>query len=284
VTDHYTTNPNWYWNDAWYQYETLLDYGLDNDHIYFVVSQAVLNSVAHWGESYVDYIIPTQDAGFTSSEIKQVIISAYQDVGTQMNSNDCLYQIWIGHGGFFNGATLDDLGFGIDEYAGNWVKILHTSGEFESSLLDNIPNYAEMILLFQPCHSGGAAMNINKVNTVIISSAKIGNVDEGWITHWRDGFSPAYANADGFVSFYNGQVFGEVYGVLDGELSIYEGYVYAAEKMHIQTNGGQQSFVSDIPDGTQGKFYWYFSSNPPPSGENGHISYSIYFGELRLPY
>jgi len=221
---------SWYWDLASSMYFILRDeYHFSDNNIYFLGH----NSAGR------DGIV---DMDTTKSNIQQT----FNTLSGIVDNNDQLFVFWIDHG--------YDGGFNV----GSDTVTYQEAGKYISSI-----DASNMILCFQPCHSGGVVPTISGANRVVLTSCRQSETDNGWGELFRDGLKGN--TADNFAPYGNG----------DGYVSMNEAYYYAAKKI-FDKNGRHALIEDNINNGNAGSWYGDATYSPRDPNQDGYFASGTY--------
>lgn len=162
-----SNNHSRYWNDLKFMYLTLINvYDYDPDHIKVVYA----NGTAADSEMPVDFAATTNG-----------LQDAFDELETEVDFNDKLFVFTTNHGGGYNtgdsknhGGLTDSDGDEVDVYGYDETMCRYNSNLLSddtfATLIDGIAA-GQMIIVLEPCFSGGFLRDLSAENRVIISAA-----------------------------------------------------------------------------------------------------------------
>ena len=222
----------WFLQDTQIMYWTLsIKYGFKPDDTYILVTKSnEFNSPEIFDQNIIDY-------QSTKNNLENVLTKFKQGGEKEMGDNDLLFINIISHGNSEGFETKSDFVF-ADEFA---------------SFVNGING--TLVIILQPCQSGGLIDELSAENRVIVTSVKSTEFDNGFQGHFARGLIG--------ISDIDQEI-----GNQDELTSIEEAYHYGAKKIY--EKDGNHPLIDDNAD-KQGHHYseeGYNNINPEKDGYN----------------
>ncbi len=186
-----------YWNDLYYMYSILKEYGFTDNNIYVLYADGNIPSNTNCKDPE-NIKAPKQDI-IDYSATRSKLETVFDELANKMTDNDLLFIYTTNHGGFIdsngnNGQEAWESSilwlWGANEYV--------TDSEFAgNNYLGKITKYRCIIIVMEQCYSGGFIDDIDtKPNCVILTSCGVNEKSYGCDTEGKyDEFSYHFMNA-----------------------------------------------------------------------------------------
>ncbi len=258
-----------YWNDCSYFYRALRANGFLDDHIIVIYADGLdpAPDRSDGTDSPLD-LDGDGDADIQYSATKANIATVFNNLKTQLGSEDILYIFTTDHGGSNVSApyrTPSSIlwlwGEGINDY------------EFAAEV-DKVFAKAT-VCIFEQCFSGGMIDNLKKPNRVLISASRFWELSYAMNSLEYDEFSyyVTYALANPSAADANG----------DGTVSMEEAYLYALANDSVQSEAVYESSYTGVKsnDGEHPSYYsnpWDLGRKISLNGYSSIVNPPIYLG------
>lgn len=229
-----------------YYYNSLRDnYGFSDEQIDFLFEFQDFPPRETFDPSVVDYRA-------TKSNL-QTVLNQFKPGGSkEMNDNDMLFLVWIGHGGGENPTSF----------------VLTSSDsviDYEfAEYIENIKGL--LVFLFQPCHSGGFIEEVGAPGRIVMSSVNSYESEGGFFKQFVDAL-----NGDGDVH--------TNFGNNDGITSFEEAHVVASDYLYRVFD--KHSLIDDNGDGV-GSHYKSSDYDINDPSKDGFLASQTSLGKIQL--
>jgi hypothetical protein len=228
-----------YWNDCSFIYKTLIHtYGYKKSNVYVLMSDGQNPGVDQFTEN--DFISSPLDldgdnvADIGYATTKQNISNVFNELSTKMNAGDNLFIYTIGHGDY-------------DEERGSFLALWGGVKFFANDLLTEINkiNYQCIVnVVMGQCNAGGFSNWLNnRANTVSTFAVTQDRPSATYTDLPYDIFVELFTSAIKGRDYFGNIVDADINN--DGEISMYEAFIYANGRDHID-NPFQRSNPSQL--------------------------------------
>jgi len=261
-----------YWNDASYFYQTLMNHGFLDNHIFVLISDGTNLAGDQRCDPWPTCTPPNSpldldddgdnDTGFSATAAN--ITTVFNQLAQDLDGDDILYIFTTDHGDSTDACPYDDPDSTMNLW--NSTSISDTAFAFEVNKVNTLAT----VVIMEQCFSGGMLDDLQGDNRVLISAARF------WELSWS-----GVGDAAGYDEFSYYMTFAldnpaDADANEDDIVSMEEAYLYSLAHDSYQSEGISQS---TCPYDNEGEHPSYFS-NPWDLGRR----ISLYGIEENIPY
>jgi len=253
-----------YWNDCSFFYETLMDHGFLDDHVYVLISDGTSTALDRSNNTNSPLDLDgdgDNDTGFSATAAN--ITDVFDDLERDLDQDDILYIFTTNHGGSDDACPWDD----PDVHLWLWNNTSISDADFAQEV--NRVTTLATVCIFEQCFSGGMLDDLYGQNRVLISASRFWELSYGGSGNATDYDEFSYYLTHALANP------GDADANEDDVVSMEESYLYALAHDTVQSEG-----LASVPCGDNGGEHPSYYSNPWDLGRR----LSLYGIEENTPY
>jgi len=164
-----------YWNDLYFMYKILENYGFAAGDIYVLYADGNIPSSANC--SNPDDVVEATDI-IDYSATEDNLGTVFNTLGSNMTGNDYLFVYSTDHGSYVDSNSDGDCDFGEPAVLVLWGESIRDDEFSGNQYLGEITNYAKITVVMEQCFSGGFVGEVSRSNCVIMTACR--NTESSW--------------------------------------------------------------------------------------------------------